>query len=105
MKGLKLKNNSLRRFRFIAIAEGISFLILLFIAMPLKYLAGLPHAVLYVGWIHGVLFIAFCLLLLQVKLNYKWTFKKAVIAFIASLLPFGTFVLDAKILKKEINAE
>ncbi len=61
-------HKSLKYFRFVvAIAEGISFLILLFIAMPLKYFAELPEVVLYVGWIHGVLFItsAFCFFLLQ----------------------------------------
>lgn len=102
MKELKLKDNSLTRFRFVAIAEGISFLVLLFIAMPLKYFAEMPFAVVYAGWIHGILFIAFCILLLVVKIKYKWNFKKSATAFIASLLPFGTFILDAKILRKEI---
>jgi integral membrane protein len=91
----------MRYFRSIAIAEGVSFLILLFIAMPLKYFAGFPHAVVYVGWIHGILFIAFCILLVVVKSAYNWNYGKAAIAFLASLLPFGTFVLDAKILSKE----
>ncbi|HKR05550.1 MAG TPA: DUF3817 domain-containing protein [Bacteroidia bacterium] len=93
--------NSMKSFRVIAITEGISFLVLLFIAMPLKYFAGFPHAVMYVGWIHGILFIAFCIFLLLVKIKYGWSFKKSLIAFVASLLPFGTFVLDAKILSRE----
>jgi integral membrane protein len=93
--------NSMKRFRVIAIAEGISFLVLLFIAMPLKYFAGFPHAVMYAGWVHGILFIAFCIFLLLVKIKYDWSVKKSVIAFVASLLPFGTFVLDAKILSRE----
>jgi integral membrane protein len=92
----------MKYFRMIAIAEGISFLILLLIAMPLKYLAGFPKAVLYAGWMHGVLFVSFCILLLIVKIKFTWSFKQALIAFGASLLPFGTFVLDAKILSKEI---
>lgn len=96
-------NNLLKQFRIIAIIEGISFLVLLFIAMPLKYLAGMPLAVKYVGWIHGILFIAFCIFLLLVKIKYNWTIIKVLLAFIASLLPFGTFVLDAKILKKELS--
>ena len=91
----------MKYFRIVAIAEGISFLILLFIAMPLKYFAELPKAVLYTGWVHGILFVAFCVLLLLVKIKYNWNFKRALIAFVASLLPFGTFVLDAKILSKE----
>jgi integral membrane protein len=91
---------TLGKFRTIAILEGISFIVLLFIAMPLKYYAGLPLAVKYTGWAHGVLFIFYILLLLQVKIEYDWSFKKTFLAFIASLLPFGTFVLD-KSLKKE----
>jgi integral membrane protein len=87
-------SNVLGRFRFIAVLEGISFIVLLFIAMPLKYLAGLPLAVKYVGWSHGVLFVFYMLLLLQVWFTYKWKFGKVIWAVFASLLPFGTFVLD-----------
>lgn len=84
-------------FRFVAVLEGISYLILLGIAMPLKYMAGLPEAVKYVGWAHGVLFVAFCFLLLKVWIRYKWSFLKTFIAFLASLLPFGTFFLDRQL--------
>jgi integral membrane protein len=95
-----MKNSALQRFRLVALLEGISYLILLFICMPLKYLAHYKNAVLYFGWIHGILFIAFMVLLLQVWIKYKWSFGKVLFAFIASLLPFGTFVLDRR-LKKE----
>jgi integral membrane protein len=95
-------DNTLGRFRIIAILEGISFILLLGIAMPLKYFAGMPLAVKYTGWAHGVLFIFYILLLIQVKIEYDWGWKRTAGAFIASLLPFGTFVLDAR-LKKEIN--
>lgn len=90
----------LRRFMLIALLEGISYLLLLCIAMPLKYFANMPDAVKYVGWAHGVLFVLFCFYLVKVWMAYKWSFWKATGAFIASLLPFGTFVLD-KQLKKE----
>lgn len=93
-----LKN--LRIFMRIAFLEGISYLILLLVAMPLKYLADIPEGVKYVGWAHGVLFVLFCVYLLKVWMELKWSFGKAAVAFIASLLPFGTFVLDAR-LKKE----
>ncbi len=93
-------NSTLGRFRLIAILEGISYLVLLGIAMPLKYFAHLPGSVKYTGWIHGVLFVLYIILLLKVWSQYRWSFSKAVLAFIASLLPFGTFVLDSK-LKKE----
>ncbi|WP_026462097.1 DUF3817 domain-containing protein [Adhaeribacter aquaticus] len=92
---------ALRRFRHIGILEGISYLILLFIAMPLKYLAQIPEPVKYVGWVHGVLFVLFCLALLQVWVLRKWSFLKVVGAFVASLLPFGTFILDKRLRKEE----
>lgn len=87
-------------FRIVALAEGISFLILLGIAMPLKYMMGMPLAVKIMGSIHGFLFIAFVALAWNVKnellKNYWWFLK----ALLASVIPFGTFVLD-KSLKKE----
>ena len=91
---------SLSRFRAIAIIEGISYLVLLGIAMPLKYFAGRPEFVKYTGWVHGVLFVIFGLALIDVWISRKWSFGKVVTAFIASLLPFGTFVFDQQ-LKKE----
>ena len=82
--------------------EGISFLVLLGIAMPLKYMAGLPIAVRITGSLHGLLFVLFVFYLFQVRLDLKWDLKKTALAFIASLLPFGTFVLDSKLLKNEV---
>ncbi len=90
----------LRRFRVIGIIEGISYLVLLGIAMPLKYLAGIPEMVKVVGWAHGVLFVLFGLALLHVWVNRRWSFGRAVLAFLASLVPFGTFIFD-KSLKRE----
>ena len=90
----------LKKFSTIAVLEGISYILLLCIAMPLKYFANFPDAVKYVGWAHGVLFMLYCFYLVKVWIGYKWSFGKTTIAFIASLLPFGTFVLDNK-LKKE----
>mgnify|MGYP001569410129 CR=1 FL=1 len=89
------------RLRIIAFLEGVSFLVLLGIAMPLKYYAGMPLAVKIVGMAHGVFFILFIFSLMDVKISHRWGFGKIIIAFIASLLPFGTFVLDARVLKKE----
>jgi integral membrane protein len=93
-------NTTLGKFRLIALLEGISFIILLFIAMPLKYLAGMPLAVKYIGWVHGALFVFYVILLVQVWIEHNWKFIKVLGAFIASLLPFGTFYLDKK-LKEE----
>ena len=98
-----MKNTLLHNFRKIAVAEGISFLVLLLIAMPLKYFANFPQGVKYVGWVHGVLFVSFCVLLIQVWGKYKWSFGKAALAFLASLIPFGTFILDRKLKQDNIN--
>ena len=93
-------NTTLDKFRTVAVLEGISYIILLFIAMPLKRMAGIPEVQKYVGWAHGLLFILFVALLVQVWLKYKWSFGKVVMAFIASLIPFGTFVLDRSLAKE-----
>lgn len=98
-------NTPLSRFRFIGILEGISFLVLLGIGMPLKYMAGIPEVVKYVGWAHGILFILYMMALLQVVLAYNWSFAKAAFGFVASLLPFGPFILDKKLLKSEEAAK
>lgn len=95
--------SSMNAFRLVAFLEGISFLVLLFIAMPLKYVMDMPLPVRITGMVHGVLFIAFVFYLMQVKSEKNWTVKKTFIAFLASLLPFGTFVLDAKVLKPEMK--
>ncbi len=92
------------RFRLIAVIEGISYLLLLCIAMPLKYFAGIPEVVKYMGWAHGVLFVLFCIYLIKVWIQYKWSFWKTTVAFIASLLPFGTFILDKQLAKEYASA-
>jgi integral membrane protein len=83
--------------RILALTEGISFLVLLFIAMPLKYLAGLPLAVKWVGWAHGVLFVLFALMLAYVFFKDRWPFWRGVLVFVAALLPFGPFLIDKKL--------
>lgn len=98
-------DTALDRFRTVAIIEGISYLILVFIAMPLKYLAGIQTAVKYPGMVHGVLFVLFAALLLQVWIKYRWSFKKATVAFLWSLVPFGTFYFDKQLEKEEKLAQ
>ena len=92
-------------FRKIAFAEGISFLVLLFIAMPLKYLASLPVAVTIVGGLHGLLFIGFMIMIREVKNEFKKDWAWVAKAFIASILPFGTFVMDKEWKKEESAVE
>lgn len=91
---------SLGRFRLIAITEGISYLFLLLVAMPLKYFAGMPEVVKYAGWVHGLLFVTFMIALLEVSFKRQWTLLKVFRGFISSLIPFGTFLFDRE-LKKE----
>lgn len=91
------------RFRIIAIGEGISFLVLLFVAMPLKYFLNFPQAVMVVGWAHGALFIAYMLACFHLIFTNSWGFKKVFLAVVASLIPFGPFILDKKILSKEVE--
>ncbi len=100
----KQADASLARFRMIALLEGISFLVLLFVAMPLKYFADMPLAVKYTGWAHGVLFVLYVFSLIEVALKLRWSLLTVFIAFVASLVPFGTFVLDAQLLKKSRQA-
>ena len=89
--------NSFSRFRTISFMEGISYLILLFVAMPLKYFAGLPIFVKVVGMAHGVLFILFFVYLYFASKEHNWGRKFNITAFIASLVPFGTFVLENRL--------
>lgn len=84
------------RFFAVALLEGISFLVLVFIAMPMKYLAGKPELVKQVGMAHGLLFVLFVLTLFQAATENNWGWKKPLIGFVASLLPFGTFWFEAK---------
>lgn len=82
--------------------EGISFIVLLFIAMPLKYIYQLPLAVKYVGWAHGLLFVLYVAMAYYVQLVRQQPFIKFIYAFIAALVPFGTFIYDRQ-LKKDLE--
>ena len=94
-------NSPVPLLRRLALIEGISFLVLLFIAMPLKYLAHMPLAVVVTGWMHGVLFVLFCLALLRTKLVAKWPVGRCAMVFVAALLPFGPFVIDRRMAEWE----
>ena len=91
--------NHLQILRALAILEGTSYL-LLFITMVLKYQYDMPQPNYIVGMAHGVLFIAYCVWVLIVGKQKQWSLKILFYALIASLIPIGTFVADAKIFKK-----
>lgn len=86
--------------RIVAFIEGMSFLLLLGVAMPLKYLAGQPEMVRVVGMAHGVLFVAYVLLVLYVMMVFSWPLWKGFLALLASVIPFGTFWADARLFRE-----
>lgn len=86
-------------YRVNAFLEGVSFLVLLGIAMPLKYMYNKPEMVKIVGMAHGLLFVAYILLVVIVRDQLKWNMKNTLLAFGASVLPFGTFYADRKLFK------
>ncbi len=96
---MKDQTSIISRFRLVAILEGISFLVLLGIAMPLKYFAGMPLAVKYAGWAHGLLFISYIVLAVPLFTRLKWPLERVYGVGVASLLPFGTFVLERRWLR------
>jgi len=91
--------SALGRLRITGFLEGFSFVILLFIAMPLKYMLGKPEAVRLFGMAHGILFIAFVILSAHATIFYRWPVRKMLILWLASVLPFGTFLADYKMLR------
>lgn len=92
---------SVKRLRVVALLEGISFLVLLFIAMPLKYFADEPWLNRQVGMAHGVLFVLYVILVIEVKLAMNWSLKKMLIALGASVIPFGTFYINDKFIVRK----
>jgi len=85
--------------RLISYLEGISYILLLFIAVPIKYYANNPYLVKLLGMPHGLLFVAFVILSLLNSKKYNWSFIKTVIILISSIIPFGTFYVDWKFFK------
>jgi integral membrane protein len=96
--------NELKQFRWVALLEGLSFVLLLFVAMPLKYWAGLPLAVRIVGSVHGLLFVAFLGALFRVALERDWPARRWGLALLSSLVPFGTFVFDRSLRRELLEA-
>ncbi len=84
-------------FKFTALLEGVSLLILLFIAVPLKYIWGDPLAVKYVGMAHGLLFIAYVIFAIMLKGERNWDLKRTALILLASVVPFGTFYAEKKL--------
>src|SRR5271169_5920543 len=90
-------------FRVVGRCEGLSFLVLLLIAMPLKYYVGQPLGVRIMGPVHGFLFLAYCACATWCALEHSWSNKKHVLAYIAAVVPFGTFWFEKVYLDAEIK--
>ncbi len=93
-------NSEIGRLRIIALCEGVSYMLLLFIAMPMKYILGLAMAVRIAGMLHGILFILMIFSIAEVKGKNLLPFDMLIKVFIASLIPFGTFIIDKQLKEK-----
>ena len=94
---MKLENQ-VRAFKWISIFEGISFLVLLLIAMPMKYIWEAPQMVQIVGMAHGILFVAYIMGAFWLYKSLDWNFKTLMIVCVSSVLPLGPFYVEKKYL-------
>lgn len=94
-------SSALGRFRIVALLEGVSYLALLLIAMPLKYLADIPMAVRITGSVHGGLTLLFMVVLLHAWAVQRWSLPKLGLAFVCSLIPGGAFWFDRRIASEQ----
>lgn len=95
--------NALKHFRFIGILEGSSLVILLFIAMPLKYWFNMPQAVTIIGTIHGYIFLVYMVAIVYAMIAVKWPFRFTIGAVLSAFIPFGNFFLDSRLKGLETN--
>jgi integral membrane protein len=96
---IKILKTMIKAFRIITLLEGFSLLVLLFLAMPLKYIWNLPQMVQVVGMVHGILFLLFVVMAIMVFYELKWSLKTFIIVMFASVIPFGAIYIDKKHLK------
>jgi integral membrane protein len=92
--------DALTQLRWVSMAEGLSWLVLLFVAMPLKYLGDDPSWVWWTGRIHGALFVLLGLVALRCWHVRRWPFRRLVFAGVCALLPFGAFVLERSLARE-----
>jgi len=96
---MDLIKTPLGRLRLLAFIEGVSFLILLFVTMPLKYVFQIPEPNKFFGIVHGILFVLYVVVVIQMTIEQQWKMKKMILALLASIIPFGTFWADKKLFK------
>lgn len=99
-----MRDAKLDRFRHVAFWEGVSYVALLGIAMPIKYLGGVPEPVKYVGWAHGILFILYVALLADAARRFRWSARRVGLYFLASLLPVAPFFVERALRREQAAA-
>lgn len=100
MQKINSMSKLLPTFRITALLEGVSYILLLFIATPIKYFLDDPQYVKMLGMPHGILFMAYVVMAVLISSDMKWSTRTLWIVLIASVIPFGTFYIDKKYLKK-----
>jgi len=97
---MELLHTHIGRLRIIGFLEGVSFLLLMGIGMPLKYYGGYEHATQDIGMAHGVLFIGYVISVFPARKDLKWSNSKTLLVLLASIIPFGTFIADYRLFRK-----
>ena len=90
-------------FRIVALLEGVSYILLLFVATPIKYAMNDPQYVKLLGMPHGLLFIAYLAMAITIKPSLKWNHRQFMIVLLAAIIPFGTFYVDKKYLSTKTS--
>ncbi len=90
----------LKTFKIVSLLEGVSYILLLFVGVPLKYVGDNDVLVKLLGMPHGILFVAYVILALAIRSLLDWDLKTTFIVLIASVLPFGTFYINKKYLQE-----
>jgi len=105
MNSSVMETSVIRQLRIIGIIEGISFLVLLGVAMPLKYLAGMPRAVSVVGMAHGVLFILYLAALVHAHTVVRWPIRRVLTVLAAAVVPLGPFLIEGSLRREQRRLE
>ncbi len=92
---------ALTRFRFMAYATGIMLLVLVFVAMPLKYLADEPGPVDLIGPVHGLLYFGYVIIVLDLAFRRRWSLWRTVLVMLAGTVPFASFVAERRVTRAE----
>lgn len=95
-----LLKTTLGRLRILAFFEGVSFLLILGVSMPLKYMYGITEPNKIIGLAHGLLFVLYVFFVVQARSEYRWPLRKTALALLASVIPFGTFWADVKLFRE-----